>query len=297
VKTCFIINPVSGKRAIRSGRIDQVEAIARRLDVDFEIRTTQARLHAIELARRAVEEGFSRVVSVGGDGTINEVATGLLHTGVALGLVPAGSGNGLARDLGLPLEFERAVEEAVVGPERTIDSGQVNGRPFFNVMGLGYDAELGQRFNASRYRGFVNYLWIGVKTYFQYRRRVCRVETRKGEIIELKPFLLAVANSTQYGGGARIAPNARLDDGLLDLSAITRADPIAVPGILNRLFTGSLDRSRRVVSLVSDRFLITRTAAGPVHTDGEVHRMDRDLRVEVVPASIKVVVSREPGSG
>lgn len=293
MKTCFIINPVSGRTSTRSGRRERIEEITRRLGVEVEIWYTEGPLHGIDLARRAVDEGFDRVVSVGGDGTINEVATGLLHSGVALGLVPAGSGNGLVRDLGLPLDFDQAIEEALTGQTRTIDSGRINDQPFFNVMGVGYDAELGRRFNVSGHRGFLNYLWIGVKTYFQYRRQAYQVEVTEGETICFDAFLLAVANSTQYGGDARIAPKAKLDDGLLDLAAITRADPLAVPGILTRLFTGSLDRSRRVVGLVSDRFVIRRPEAGPIHTDGEIHMMGRELRVEVVPASIKVVGPRE----
>lgn len=289
MKTCFIINPVSGRISTRSGRRDRIEGINRRIGIKADIWYTERPLHGIDLARKAVEGGYARVVSVGGDGTINEVATGLLHSGVALGLVPAGSGNGLVRDLGLPLDFDQAIEAALTGPTRIIDSGRVNDRPFFNVMGVGYDAELGRRFNSSAHRGFLNYLWIGVKTYFQFRRQACEVETGSGEIIRFDAFLLAVANSTQYGGNARIAPNAKLDDGLLDLASITRADPLAVPGILTRLFNGSLNRSRRVVNLVSDRFVIRRPEAGPIHTDGEIHMMDRELRVEVIPASIQVV--------
>ena len=262
----------------------------RRLKADCTILTTGARLEAIEMARQAVKDGYSRVVSVGGDGTMNEVASGLIRTDVALGLVPLGSGNGLARDLGLPMDFERSVEVALTGGIRTIDSGCVNGQAFFNVMGFGYDAELGLRFNASKHRGFLNYFKIGVTVYFQYRRQTYQVEVGDGESVAFKAYLVAVANSTQYGGGVRIAPQANLQDGLLNMVAITSSNPIWIPSMLFRMFAGTIDRSPKAISLLSDRFLVRRGAPGPVHTDGEVHDMDRKLHVEVLPDSLKVVV-------
>ncbi len=292
MKVCFIFNPVAGKKAARARCRERLVALTARSGVEAEIRTTTGSLHARELAFSAIEDGFERIVSVGGDGTMNEVASALVNTGVPLGLVPLGSGNGLARNLGLPLEFDRAVEVALTGGVRTIDSGRVNGHAFFNVMGAGYDAELGRRFNDSKRRGFLTYLGLGVSVFVSYRMQRYKIGT-EGPPVVFDAFLLSVANSTQYGNGAHIAPGARLDDGRLDLVAVTTANPIHVPGLLTRLFSGKMDRSSHVVTISSHRFEILRDLPGPVHTDGEIHEMDTKLEVEVLPMSLNVTVPDE----
>lgn len=294
MKICFIINPVAGKRAARARCRERLAALTSRSGVVAEFRTTTGNLHARELALSAIEEGFERVVSVGGDGTMNEVASALVNTGVPIGLVPLGSGNGLARNLGLPLDFDRAVEVALTGGVRTIDSGRVNGQAFFNVMGAGYDAELGRRFNDSKRRGFLTYLGIGVSVFCSYRMQRYEIATEGNAPVVFDAFLLSVANSTQYGNGAHIAPGASLDDGRLDLVGITTSNPIWVPGLLTRLFSGKMDRSAHVVTISSRRFDILRELPGPVHTDGEIHEMDTKLEVEVLPMSLKIAVPNQP---
>ncbi|MEZ5278179.1 MAG: diacylglycerol kinase family lipid kinase [Opitutaceae bacterium] len=291
MKVCFIINPVSGHRRSRDGRGERLDRITRQMGVEAGLWMTERRGHAGELSRRAVMEGYDRVVSVGGDGTMNEVAAGLVGTGVPLGLIPLGSGNGLARDLGLPLAFDRAVVVALQGRVRVIDSGSVNGKPFFNIMGMGFDAELGRRFNSSSRRGFLTYLRLGTTAFFGYAMQTCRVEAESAGRQHFQAFLLSVANSTQFGNGARVAPRARLDDGRLDLVAVTTAHPVLGLGLAARLFAGTFDRSRHTVTLVGERFRIVREKPGPVHTDGEIHEMGAELLVEVHPGSLRVVVS------
>jgi len=297
LKACFIVNPVSGKASTRPRRRERLETLAQRLGVAADIRITIAPLHARELARAAIDEGFERVVSVGGDGTMNEVASAMVNTGVPLGLVPLGSGNGLARNLGLPLGFDRAVEVALSGSPRLIDSGRVNGQAFFNVMGAGFDAELGRRFNNSRRRGFLSYIGLGLTAFTTYRRRRYRIGAKGRAPVEIEAFLLSVANSTQYGNGAHIAPGARLDDGRLDLVGITTGNPLLAPGLLVRLFAGTIDRSPHAVTICSDRFEVVRDSPGPVHTDGEIHYMDTKLEIETLPGSIMVVVPAGAAEG
>jgi YegS/Rv2252/BmrU family lipid kinase len=268
-------------------------ALIERSGVVAEIRTTSGHLHARELALSAIEEGFERIVSVGGDGTMNEVASALVNTGVPLGLVPLGSGNGLARTLGLPLDFDQAVDVALSGGVRMIDSGRVNGQAFFNVMGAGYDAELGRRFNNSKRRGFLSYLGLGVSAFCAYRMQRYEIGTEGNVPVAFAAFLLSVANSTQYGNGAHIAPGARLDDGRLDLVGITTSNPVFVPGLLTRLFSGTINRSSHVVTISSGRFHIVRESPGPVHTDGEIHEMDTELEIEVLPMSLNIAVPDE----
>lgn len=292
LRTRFIINPVSGPAATRAERRDRVENFIRQHRLAATIETTRHAGHATELARAAVAEGCGLVVSVGGDGTMNEVARALVGTPVIYGMVPMGSGNGLGRDLGVPLDFPRALAVLLDGAVRTIDTGEVNGLPFFNVMGLGFDAEIGRQFNLSRQRGFRTYLRIGFRTFFRYRKEPLTIEAEGCAGISVDAFVTAVANSTQYGNNARIAPRAALDDGKLDLVAIATSNPLWAVAIAARMFAGSIDRSRKVRTLQARRFVIRRAVAGPVHTDGEVHDCEAELHVAVRPASLRVAVSR-----
>jgi diacylglycerol kinase family enzyme len=233
---------------------------------------------------------------VGGDGTMNEVAQALLDTPATLALVPCGSGNGLARHLGLPGSPVAALDlatdpDAIALP---IDTGSVNGRPFFNAMGMGLDAEVSRRFNALTRRGLPAYARTAFDVFFKRAQERCII-TSGGASLELDVLLIAVANSDQYGNGAYVAPGARADDGLLDLVAV---EPVGVPGALalgTRLFLGSLDRSPRVHKIQGRHFVIERARAGIVHTDGEIHETGALLDVVVRPGSLSVVVSRPPG--
>jgi diacylglycerol kinase family enzyme len=221
---------------------------------------------------------------------MNEVAGALVGTRIMYGMIPTGSGNGLGRDLGLPMDFDRALELLLDGRLRTIDTGIVNGLPFFNVMGLGVDAEIGRRFNLSHRRGLLTYLRIGLGAFLDYRKELLRIDVGNGVPVQLEAFVTSVANSTQYGNNARIAPRARLDDGLLDLTSITTRNPARAALLVARMFTGSIDRSSDVRTFQSKGFTIERNASGPIHTDGEVHDCSATLEIEVRPQSLRVIV-------
>jgi len=290
LRTAFIINPVAGGVSTRAARRQRIEDFTRRHRINGTIELSRHGGHATGLAREAIAAGAQLVVSVGGDGTLNEVAAALVDTGVLYGMIPTGSGNGLGRDLGLPLDFDRALEVLLKGTVREIDSGVVNGLPFFNVMGLGFDAEIGRRFNLSRQRGLFSYLRIGLVTFFNYRRQSLVIESDSGERLSVEAFLASVANSTQYGNNAHIAPRALLDDGRLDLVAVTTRNLFFAVPLVFRMFAGSIDRSRYVRSISGTRFLIRRTTLGPIHTDGEIHDCSAELEVSVRPRSLRVVV-------
>lgn len=292
LRSVFVVNPVAGKAGTRAARRTRVEDFIRQHRLEATIELSRRGGHAAELARAAVARGAQLVVSVGGDGTLNEVASALVDTGVLYGMIPTGSGNGLGRDLGLPLDFNRALHTLLDGRVREIDTGQVNGLPFFNVMGLGFDAEIGRRFNLSRERGFITYLRIGLGAFFSYRKQPLVIENESGAPVAVEAFLTSVANSTQYGNNARIAPLARLDDGRLDLVSIRTRNVFAALPIVVRLFAGTIHRSRWVYSHQGSRFVIRRAAPGPIHTDGEVHDCAADLEISVRPRSLRVVVPR-----
>jgi diacylglycerol kinase family enzyme len=231
------------------------------------------------------------VVAVGGDGTMNEVAQGLLRTETALALVPCGSGNGLALHLGVPRDPGSSLELAtgIGGRVASLDTGEADGHPFFNAMGVGIDAEVSRRFNRLTRRGLASYARAALGCWREHRPLRCGVEVA-GERRTFEALLVAVANSDQYGNHARIAPGARTDDGRLDLVVVRSAGLLRTLGLVPPLFLGTLDRSPLVWRQAGDDFVIDREQPGPLHTDGETHDAGRRIRVRLVRRSLRMVV-------
>jgi diacylglycerol kinase family enzyme len=222
---------------------------------------------------------------------MNEVAQALIHTPAALALVPCGSGNGLALHLGLPLAPLAALElvAAIGGRVAAVDTGSVNGHPFFNAMGLGLDADVSRRFNHLTTRGLPAYARTAFTAFAQRRSEHCIVQTG-GTRESLEILLIAVANSDQYGNRAYIAPGARVNDGQLDLVAIRPVGLLGAMSLGARLFLGNTDGSPFVRRLRGSRFTIERPAAGLVHTDGETHETGSTVEVAVHARSLRIVV-------
>jgi len=297
LRSAFIVNPVSGRRAARRRRREVVAEFVARHGLQARVLESTRPGHVGELARAAVAEGAELVVSVGGDGTMNGVAAELVGRSVLFGLVPCGSGNGLARDLGLPLHIARALDLLLDARVRVIDTGSVNGIPFFNVAGFGLDAEIARRFNASPERGFASYFRLGFGALFSTPLERLEIVDGDGRAEVVPSFLTALANSTQYGNNAHVAPRARLDDGALDVVVVRSRNPALAFWLGLRAFAGTLDRAASVRSLRAARFTIRRPAPACIHTDGEVHACGAELDVRAVPASLRVLVPpREPGA-
>jgi diacylglycerol kinase (ATP) len=291
MKIYFIINPKSGR--ISAARLHPViETFCKENKLNSTIVLTEGPGHATKLAKDALKEGFERIVAVGGDGTMNEVAQALLHQKAALGLIPCGSGNGLARFLKLPSNPIEALKIATSKSSyiKTIDTGNVNGLPFFNVMGLGLDADVSQRFNLLPKRGLPSYTKAAIQAFLGRKTEHCIVES-DGYTYPLDILLISIANSNQYGNGAIIAPKAEVDDGLLDLVAIK---PIGITGALSlasKLFLGTIDKSIFVKRLEGRHFTITRKDSVIIHTDGESHQSGATIKVEVVSRSLRIACS------
>ena len=291
MKTRFIFNPVSGMRARNVRLLPLLRDFIGGRALDADLVATEGPGHATVLAREAVQAGCTRVVAVGGDGTMNEVAQALLHTPASLGLVPCGSGNGLALHLGLPLAPIAALElvASLGGRVAAVDTGSVNGHPFFNAMGLGLDADVSRRFNLLTRRGLPAYARTAWTAFSQRQSQLCTI-TANGQRESLEILLIAVANSDQYGNRAFIAPGARVDDGQLDLVAIRPVGLLGACAIGARLFLGNLDRSQHVRRLRGSHFTIERPAPGLVHTDGETHATGTTVEIAVHPRSLRLVV-------
>jgi YegS/Rv2252/BmrU family lipid kinase len=291
MRTRFILNPCSGRNRRRRWLPAAIRDFISAQSLSADLVTTEAPGHATALANEAVQAGCEQIVAVGGDGTMNEVAQALLHTPAALALVPCGSGNGLALHLGLPLALAEALAliSATNARIAAIDTGEVNGHPFFNAMGLGLDAEVSHRFNSLTRRGLPAYARTALGVLRDIKSERVELTTRRGRE-EFDTLLLAVANSDQYGNNARIAPGARVDDGELDLVAVSPVGMLGALGLTARLFSRSFDRSPHVRRWRGDRFQIERVSPGLIHTDGETHRETATLTITVRPRSLRILV-------
>jgi diacylglycerol kinase (ATP) len=291
MRQVFIFNPKSGRSRRTALILPMLQQFIAARALDAELICTEGPGHATEIARDAVAAGCLRIVAVGGDGTVNEVAQALIHTPAAMGLVPCGSGNGLALHLGLPKAPSDALDLAAgtAGRVAEIDTGTANGLPFVNAMGLGLDADVARRFNGLVRRGLPAYTRTALSAFFSRSTERCHVSVgHQRETIDM--MLIAVANSDQYGNNARIAPRARVDDGILDLIAVRPVGMLSAFILGVRLFMGSIDRSEDVRRMKGARFLIERAAAGLIHTDGETHMAGACVEVVVRPRSLRLIV-------
>ncbi|WP_404423470.1 diacylglycerol/lipid kinase family protein [Nibricoccus sp. IMCC34717] len=285
----LIYNPRSGRNARDPSILERAKAFVGQGECDADLVFTEAPHHATALAREAVAQGCACVVAIGGDGTLNEVAAALVGTEVALGLIPCGSGNGLGRHLGIPGPGRGAFRTLLNGRTRCIDTGDVNGIPFFNAMGLGFDAEISQRFNRLAKRGFGAYVRTTLGLLRSYPPQHYKITDAHGSRV-VQAFLLAVANSDQYGNDCFIAPGARVDDGELDLCALPPVGLLNAVPLATRLFTKAIHRGRGVTSARAHSFTIERNEAGAVHTDGEVHELPATLKITCRPRSLCIRV-------
>jgi YegS/Rv2252/BmrU family lipid kinase len=286
-----ILNPRAGLAARRAQRA--VED-GRRFWPDLELKLTTAPGDARQWARESAERGDDLVIAVGGDGTANEAAWGLLGSKTALGLVPVGSGNGLARSLGIPLEAGRAVNSLGANVRRRMDVGFANERPFLNVAGAGFDAAIAVAFHErgkeGGRRGILTYVRLGLRQAWRYQSQTWSV-TADGQRFEGRAMIVAILNGRQYGGGARMAPGARLDDGLLEVVVIEDAPRLEVLLNAPRLFLGNIGGYRRYRHFSASRVTLTSDRAFDHYRDGEPELGSERLDVRVERGALEVLVA------
>ena len=291
-----IINPIAGGalRSVAAARAEIAGAWLSAHGLAGQVFVTERRGHARELAAAARARGDDPVIAWGGDGTVNEVASALAFGPTALGIVPAGSGNGLARELGIDRRPDRALATAAAAARsggRVIDAGELGGRLFFNVAGVGFDAHVAACFDRdlSGHRGLLGYARIVCRELARYRPSGYRVST--GQSTFAGPALLVtLANSPQFGNGARIAPGARVDDGRLDLVIFQEASRARTLLALPRLFAGGLGRLSGVSIEPVERVVIEGEAPLTAHVDGEPFSAGPTLHARVHPAALRIAV-------
>jgi diacylglycerol kinase (ATP) len=296
-RVVVIANPAAGpawRRLEPAALTRRLEGVLAGQPVDGEVRLTTGPGHARALARGALDAGAELVVAWGGDGTINEVASALVHSRAALGIVPVGSGNGLAREVGVPFGHEAALRAAIAGTDRVIDAGELNGRVFFSAAGIGFDGHVAGVFAASsgHLRGFASYASVTVREVFRYKAGRYRIAPEGLPARECRALLVSVANTRQWGNGARIAPGALMDDERLDITIVAARHPVVVLANAWRLFTGSVAGWSAVESLRVRAVDIVADPPAPVHVDGEPAGCCGSIRIRAVPAALRVRAPR-----
>lgn len=293
MKYCFVYNPRAGSVRSRSAFPAQLRAFIATHRLDAVVSTTTHPGHATDLALAGVAAGADIVVAVGGDGTVNEVARALVDTPATLGLIPRGSGNGLARSLRIPLEPAAAHATLLTGRPRLIDAGEANGRLFFCAMGVGFDAAVLARFERLPRRGFLAYLFAAAGLFFSYRCDSYALCIGDRSAPSQPALLIAVVNSDQLGNSAYLAPGASIDDGRLDLIRVPPVSLFSALPRICRLFTGRLRAGIDVDRFSGEHFLITRPAPGAMHVDGELVDTTAEVSVLVRPACLRVLAPED----
>jgi len=285
----FIVNPISGTH----GKQDVPKIIEQELShiqFDYEIVFTEYAGHASLIARECVSKGIDICVAVGGDGTVNEVARELINSNTALGIIPCGSGNGLARHLCLPMDIKGAIKIINKAQIEDFDYGEINGMPFFCTCGMGFDAFISLKFAEAGKRGPITYVENVLKEGLKYKPQAYIVEDESG-MHHHKAFLIACANAAQYGNNAYIAPGASMKDGLMDITIMEPFDVIDAPKIAMDLFAKTLGSNSRIKTFQAKKIHIHRSEPGAIHFDGDPMMTDADIDVELHPKGFKAVVN------
>jgi len=290
-RVCVLVNPRSGLYWSFGSLRRALDRVWDRSDTDLTYRFCQGVDDGVAKTRRAVSEGADTVLVAGGDGTVNTIGRALVGSDVALGILPVGSGNGFARHFEIPLAPEKAAACLASASVRRIDVGFVNDRPFLVTCSMAWDAAIARSFEKSPVRGIVPYVFAGVYEFFEYQTQEMKVQIDADEELSLPdPLVFTIANLTQYGGGARIAPQARPDDGYLELVVALRQDVPKLITNIHRLFDGSVARIPEVISRRFQSLVIRRERPAPMQIDGELVEAPAELKVSVRPAALKVLV-------
>lgn len=286
-----IINPISGvgsKRKIPRMLEELCKAKGYPLSVAF----TEYAGHASELTRQALNEGYSCIIAVGGDGTVNEVAKTMLHSDAVLGIIPRGSGNGLARELHIPMDVRRVMDVITKGHISTIDACKANGRVFFCTCGVGFDAQVSHTFAREKHRGSLTYIKNTIEEYLNYKPQPYELLV-DDQTIKEKAFLVACGNASQYGNNAFIAPHANIQDGEMDITILSPFTPLDIAPLAIQLFTKQIDRNSKIKTLKAKDVSIIRQKPGLMHLDGDPIQAESRIDISVIPKALKVFTPEE----
>jgi YegS/Rv2252/BmrU family lipid kinase len=285
----FIVNPISGG----NNKKDISEAINNEIDsniFDIRILFTEYVGHGGEISKKLVDEGCNIIVAVGGDGTINEIASQMINSESTLGIIPRGSGNGLARHLGISRNTIKALKLINSANTTKIDTATVNNRPFISIAGVGFDAAVAEIFTQSKKRGFFSYFKIIAEQYHAYRPKKYILKLDDKEEITDKALFISFANSNQFGYNTSIAPNAKLNDGMLDVCIVQKPNIFEIPIIANLLLLKKIHLSPHVNIIPASKIIVKQSQNRAMNLDGEAIKMGKELKIEVKPLSLKLII-------
>ena len=285
----FIINPISGTQS----KHEIPDLIDRMMDKErFECKVciTEYAGHAAELAKACAAQGDDIVVAVGGDGTVNEVARSLVHTKTALGIIPCGSGNGLARHLCIPMDIRKALDIINQAQIVDFDYGVINDLPFFCTCGMGFDAFISLKFAEAGKRGPITYVENVLKEGLKYKPETYEIIDDNGTT-KYKAFLIACANASQYGNNAYIAPGATMKDGKMDVIIMEPFDALEAPQIAADLFMKTLGNNSKITTCRTRKRTIHRQSPGAIHYDGDPIMTNSDIEVHIEHLGIRIVAN------
>jgi len=286
-RICFIVNPISG-----IGRQKVIEKLIyeqlNRSLFDYEIAYTKAAKHAMELSADAASRNVDIVVAVGGDGSVNEIARGLVDTKTVLAIIPTGSGNGLARHLNIPINIKKAMQVINSGKTITIDTVKMNNETFVNVAGIGFDAHIGWEFSKFGKRGFSSYLKVITRELPGYKSQNFELIIEDKSIFK-KAFLISFANGSQWGNNAQIAPTANISDGEIDIAILKDFNFLNALRIGYRLLKGNLHQSS-FLEIIRTTEVLVKQEGKIAHIDGEPIEIGKELKIKVNPSSLNILV-------
>lgn len=290
MRLLFVVNPISGyglgKRL--PGKIRKLSCYK---GLDYDIRYTEYAGHAREIVKEACQGGrYTHIVAVGGDGTVNEVATSMMGSDIIFGIVSIGSGNGFARHLGYSTRMRKALKQVLSQAYSQVDVLEMNGVYSMNVSGVGFDAEVAHEFNRLKFRGIFSYIYAGLKMWFRYTEKDYRI-TMGDRVLEERCFILSFANSSQFGNNASIAPHASLRDGLIDICLLKRPKWWAVFSFLIFFLNARIDRLS-VYKVFRCEEAVVEGDIHKVHVDGDAAFMEAPIHLKVRKGVLKAVVPK-----
>ena len=289
-KVVFIINPISGNRN-RSSIQQQIEKRLPNYVSDYEILYTEGPSHATDIARDAVLKKVDAVIAIGGDGTVNETASGLLHSDTLLGIIPTGSGNGLSRHLKIPTNIGRALKTLQNSAPFKMDVCTVNDIPFYNVAGIGYDAKVAHDFAEKSSRGFATYVNSVFSLWASYKPKKYKI-TIDGNSIKTKALLVSFANGSQFGNNFHIAPGAEIDDGLMDIAVVQKFPDVVIPLFAYQVLNKKIDQSK-YADLFKASEVFVKQKSSKIHLDGEPFKLGKKLHFKVMPRALNILAPKD----
>lgn len=288
MRVLFIVNPSAGKGKSRL-IIPNIESICKESEIDYDIKYTTRPYEATKIAESGVENGYERIIAVGGDGTLNEVVNGIAESKVALGVIPAGSGNDFIKSINSSKNIDGIIRDSILGEVRQIDLAKCNDRYFINVGSIGFDAEVAAKAKTTKklLTGLLAYLTAAISTLFTFEGMNVKVEI-DGKLIEKKVLLVAVANAKYYGGGVLPAPKADIEDGFLDICFVEHVPKLRILYLLPKYIKGQHEDIKEVSFFKSKNVKFKSSNRISINVDGEIFE-DNQVEFKIIPKSINVI--------